>query len=103
MNWISVKDRLPDNNTYVLIHCDVDNWFDSDDQRGVKFRVAKFVRGLSVAEREKLPDNHSRKKTIKGSDEHGNNLLPYCWYQFGPGSLFGQDVDYWMPILELST
>ena len=37
---------------------------------------------------------HKRSTTIKRSDEHGNNLVPYCWVIDGH-TVFGQDIKYW--------
>lgn len=73
--WISVKDKLPPANTYVLVHYSGGNHRDGDDQFGCECRVMKFVKDSNM--------------------EVGNNLRPYRWLEFGPGSLFGQDVDYW--------
>ena len=88
MTWISVKDRLPEDKTYVLIHITWDNCFDSDDQRGVNIKVAKFVR--------KTPFQLINYLQVSGD-------MPYSWQEFGPSSFRGKDVDYWMPISELPT
>lgn len=94
---ISVEDWLPVDGTWVLAHYNGDNW------KGQYWIVAVFVRGLSIADREALPDDHARKHTIHAEDEHGNNRRPYCWRGSGPGVQFGQDVDYWMALPEIPT
>jgi len=119
MNWISVKDKLPEPNKYVFIrHC-LTNWKDPDHQSGVQYDVAKFVRGISLEERKlmkegKLPSSkssgwclsdgwkeHERWQIYRSEDEHGNNSVPYDWETFGPMKYFGQDVTHWMPIPEI--
>lgn len=97
---ISVNDRLPKDKTYVLVHVNRDNWIDRDDPKNVCFKVMKFVRGISKEERDTMPDCE-RKRWIRPEDEYGNNLKPYYWREFGPGSEFGQNVDYWMDLPEL--
>ena len=99
IDWISVKEKLPENNQRVLI------WNGGVD-------VATFKRGISEEERElmkqgKLEDckeggwclsvgytMHKRSSVIKGYDEWGNNLVPYGW-DVGITVLFGQDISYW--------
>lgn len=96
MDKISVEERLPKENQYVLIHLTKSNWGDSDDPDGNRYwKVAKFVRGLSEEARAKLPNTDERKKTYTGADEWGNNAVPYRWEEFGPGDYFGQEVDWW--------
>ena len=94
---------LPRDGQYVLAHVNYDNWGDDDDPVGHRYyKVVKFVRGISIAERAALPDNTDRRKTtVTGADEAGNNRRPYCWEEFGPGSFFGQDVDCWYDLSEL--
>lgn len=101
MEIISVKDKLPENKTYVLAHYNRRNWHDSDDINGCLWKVVKFIRGLSIEDRQNLSIDNPRRNRYKGSDEFGNNEKPYCWYEFGPGSFFGQDVDYWSPLPEI--
>lgn len=96
MGLIHTSEDLPSNNQYVLIHLTIDNWGDMDDPNGDRYwRVAKFKRGLSDEERSLLPDDDRRKITYRGEDQWANNLVPYCWDEFGPDSHFGQDVDLW--------
>ncbi len=99
--WISVKDRLPEGGKYVLCRHTRGTWRDSQDQENVNCVVLKFVRGISIAEREKMAwDSSDRKRIYKSEDEHGNNQRPYNWQEFGPDSFFGQDISHWMPLPE---
>jgi hypothetical protein len=99
MQIISTEDALPKDRTYVLIHLSDPPWSDGDDTVGLKWTVAKFVRGITMEERANiLPP---RSTSYQGCDVHGNNLKPYCWREFGPSTHFGQEVDYWceLPLL----
>jgi hypothetical protein len=99
MKMINVKVKRPNNNQYVLVHLIKDNWGDDDDPDGNRyFKVVKFIRGISTEERDKLLDSDQRKVTYRSGDEGGNNKVPYTWNEFGPGSYFGQEVDYWMEL-----
>lgn len=124
MEKISVKDRLPEPNSYVLIHLTKDNWHDKDDPAGKRYwRVAKFIRGISEQDRERMrageiedgeeigmifqtppgiwKEIKSRRSSVyKSEDEHGNNAVPYCWDEFGLSKHFGQEVDYWCELPE---
>lgn len=93
-----VKDELPIENEYVLIHLTKDNWGDNDDPEGKRYyRVAKFEKGISQKQREMLvKKKDSRGNTYDRADEHANNEVPYCWKEFGPSCFFGQEVDFWV-------
>lgn len=102
--WISVKDRLPEENEYVVIWCKGD------------CQIARIERGISEEERSammrgELPDPkvycygkdgvtaHKRSSLYYGCDVHGNNTVPYRWKaNGGPMDWFGQDVTHWMPL-----
>ena len=84
--WTSVKDKLPENNQYVLAIHNRGTWRDSDDPVKVNYVVLKFVRGTTTGQGQ--------------NDMQGNNLVPYGWNSFGPDHFFGQSVDYWMPLPE---
>lgn len=105
MDWISVKECLPEEGVPVLIYL------------GGSVEVARIEKGISMEEREKmksgeLPDKEEfgyvpgippfilkRSSAFKGADEFGNNAVPYRWYaQSGPMQWFGQRVSHWMPI-----
>lgn len=114
--WIAVADRLPDENKYVLIHLKPEcvNWNDPADMTGVYFKVAKLVRGISLEERAAmragtipnpvvLHHMSRRSEIVTSADQTQNNLVPYLWATFGPGSFFGQYVDYWIEIPPLAT
>ncbi len=94
MNPTSVKDKLPPDRTYVLVHYTGGNWHDKDHQAGCEWKVAKFIRGISKATRAAMFES-DRKAMYYSEDEQGNNQKPYCWDEFGSGKLFGQDVDFW--------
>lgn len=121
MNWISIKDKLPEEGKYVLARHNRGTWHDSTDQDNVNCVVVKLVKGISMEERKlmedgKLPNpkeisvhydgswnkpiytSSERCKIYKGEDEHGNNQVPYNWQMFGPDSFFGQTITHWMPI-----
>ena len=118
MEWISVKDRLPDEGKYVVVRHNRGTWHDSTDQENVNCVVAKLVIGLSQEEREKMkaglmPENTEcgwclsdgwtdtpRYLVYKREDEHFNNKKPYCWNTFGPNSFNGQEITHWMPLPE---
>jgi len=105
--WIPVADdSLPDEGEEVLV------WDGC-------YRIAKIEKGISVDERERMkrgeiPDPEEwgwnvaegyfrvrRSEAYKACDEQGNNEKPYCWHvDNGKGTLFGQDVKYWMPLPE---
>lgn len=74
--WINIKDELPPLNRYVLIRHKLTNHFDSHDQLGVQYDVAKR----------------------RTAQEFGNNHRDYEWTTFGPMTYFGKDVDFWMEI-----
>ena len=104
--WISVEDRLPEENVAVLI------WSGS-------ISIAKLEKGITMAEREAMKKGEvddpkdlgwtssngwfwiKRSDSMRPCDEWGNNLKPYCWETVGSiGQHFGQDVKYWMPLPE---
>lgn len=100
MPFFLASERLPENNEYVLVHLVKDNWGDSDDPHGKRYwKVAKFVRGISKEEREKMKNGeiqdpvdvgytcptppgvwvvheNKRSSAYYGADEDGNNLVP---------------------------
>jgi hypothetical protein len=73
--WISIKDKLPPLNKYVLGVYTKAPWFNEDDQEHVNFVIVY---------RQQYPIE-------------ANNLVSYRWkhhcYHF-----FGQDIEYWMPL-----
>lgn len=99
MKWIHVSDRLPKNNTYVLILLNITNWIEQDDPDNVYCRVAKFERGRTKEQLDKLEELGCWSVTAR--DQEGNNKMPYHWEEFGPAQYFGQQVSYWMPLPEL--
>lgn len=101
MKLISTQDRLPNDRTYVLIHLPDRPWGDSDDEVGKRWKVAKFIRGISDKEREALPLSDERRNRYRGADKWSNNTVPYNWESFGPDSYDGQEVDYWCELPEI--
>ena len=96
MKKILRTDRLPENGQYVLAYFPNRPWGDLDAKNNEhKLVVVKFLQGISIKERENLPDTHERKKLYSSFDEWGNNKVPYCWKPFGPGSFFGQEAEWW--------
>ena len=101
--WISVDDRLPEENEYVMI-------WDGE------WQVAKIEKGISEKERELMKNGEindpveigwnatdgyfklKRSEAYRVCDEGWNNRVPYCWYVNGKMKLFGQNVTHWMPL-----
>jgi hypothetical protein len=124
MNWISTKDKLPEEGKYVLARHNRGTWNDRDDQENVNCVVVKLKKGISKEERELMKSGKLESKTIKiidcgglwggtsrsvprhnitrAEDEEGNNLVPYNWSSFGVDSFFGQTITHWMPIEPLN-
>jgi hypothetical protein len=113
--WISTKDHLPEEGKYVLARHNRGTWHDSTDQENVNCVVVKLKRGISEDQRTKMKKgelsdpiiprisncgavNFLRSSIYSKEDEHDNNLVPYCWIQFGPDDFFGQTITHWMPI-----
>lgn len=96
--WCHVDDYLPEPNQYVLAIYNGNNWIDEHDMQRCKCVVVKFKKGLSIKERNAMPQC-DRKRTYFEEDEFGNNIKPYCWRTFGSLCLFGQEVIYWKPII----
>lgn len=78
MKWIRTTDRLPEFGRYVLARHNRGTWIDDDPN--VNCVVVKRV-----------PDYN----------QGGNNLMPYTWFEFGPDSFWGQEIDWWMEIPEV--
>lgn len=99
MKWISVEQALPINGQAVLVRRVGDNWnadhYLADGQLRHIWRwvACRFIRG-----RTKDEVRASGYSTME--DQIGNNERPYCWKEFGPGCLFGQDVSHWVAITD---
>ena len=98
MNWISTKDRLPEEGKYVIVRHNRGTWIDDTDQANVNCVIAKMKKGLSLKAREELDLRSERARTYRSEDEDGNNLVPYYFKSFGLDSFFGQTITHWMPI-----
>ena len=102
--WISVDERLPDENEYVMI------W-------DGKWQIAKIEKGITEKERALMMNREiddpveigwnltngyfqlRRSDSYRACDEGWNNNVPYCWYvNGGMAKLFGQNVTHWMPL-----
>ena len=96
MEIYSRADKLPQHNQYVLAFFPDSPWHDPHSKEGKhKWVVVKFVRGISEQERDALPNTDDRKWTFRPEDEQSNNIVPYYWRPFGPGSFFGQSASLW--------
>ena len=99
--WISVEDRLPEENEYVMIWCG-------------ECQIARIEKGISEEQRNAMKRGElddpcetgwtlssgyftlKRSQSYKACDEQGNNRVPYCWYaNDGPMKWFGQEVTHW--------
>ena len=88
------KQELPNDNEYVLAYFPHRPWSSPNTQQH-KWVVVQFIKGLSKSDRNLLSDDNPRKRTYSFGDEEGNNLVPYEWDTFGPGSFFGQEASCW--------
>ena len=97
MHWVPCEEALPQNGQAVLVRYAADNWLrdhtlaDGQKRKHWRWQAAQFIRGRSAA-------NARRMGVYRMQDEFGNNQRPYCWDEFGPGSLFGQNVTHWAAI-----
>ena len=99
--WISVDDRLPNENQYVMIWCG-------------ECQIARIEKGISEEQRKAMRRGElddpcetgwtsssgyftlKRSQSYKACDEQGNNQVPYCWYANGGSKKwFGQEVTHW--------
>jgi len=85
MKWISVKDGLPEYGQAVVVRRCEDNWesthtlADGSEHKIWRWQAARFA---------------------KCSGHEPNNHTDYKWVEFGPGTLFGQDVSHWCAITD---
>lgn len=109
-NWISVNDRLPDENEMVIICLDNN-----------KITIAEIKMGITKEERElmkcgeikspieewcRFPEGGEvetnltpRHESFYFYDETENNSVPYGWIsEYGLEKWHGQDVKYWQPL-----
>ena len=78
MKWIKTTEKLPELGQFVLARHNLETWLDDDPN--VVCVVVKRVPYYFP-----FPSN---------------NLKPYTWEPFGPGSFNGQDIDWWLEIPE---
>lgn len=97
MKWVSVLDALPEHRQAVLIRYAPDNWLRPHTVAGGskhdiwRWQAAIFLKG-------KTAEEVAASGWGSHADQQGNNKLPYTWEEFGPGSIFGQDVTHWAAI-----
>ena len=116
--WIKTSDEIPPEGKYVL-----GLYRTKDDQKNATYVVIKMVKGISMADREKMErgeiqnpidgpnwclsqgDTYSlRSKVYTSDDEWGNNLVPYSFYASDAGKrFFGQTITHWQPIDDAPT
>ena len=108
INWINVKDELPNDQEEVAV------------VYGYRIEYVKFLKGISKAEREQMKhgeiDNpivglwgpvsgyveSKRSESYRAADEDGNNKKPYCWYVSSAGAnINGQEITWWAKIPHL--
>ena len=99
MKWHLTEKELPEENRLVIAYVPNRNWH-WNGKGDIHYALVWLVKGISQQEREKLPLNDKRKNTIYSRDEYGNNLVPYCWEEFGPAHFYGQEVKAWAYIEE---
>ena len=101
----NVKNRLPENGEYVLAYVNRNTWYDVQDKFNNRYwKVVKFITGISIDQRTYLKNiNNERSSIYKFGDEHGNNLVPYAWKEFGPSSFFGQEITIWASLPNITT
>ena len=82
MKWNNASETLPQDGERVLA-------WDGN------YHVVTFRRGISLKEREQLPDTDERKRTYYTYDEGCNNQRPYSWKGECHLEIFGQDIRAW--------
>lgn len=94
MKWHLTEEELPEEKRLVIAYVPARcwNWHGKGD---IHYALVWLVKGISQQEREKMPLTNKRKYNIYSQDEYGNNLVPYCWEEFGPNYFFGQEVKAW--------
>lgn len=88
------SDKLPNDNEYVLAYFKDRPWLVRGTNQH-KWVVVRFVKGLSVKDRDALPNSDKRKNTYTFCDEWSNNEVPYAWDALGGGQFFGQEITCW--------
>lgn len=94
------KHDLPEDKEYVLAYFPDRPWEGPENNKH-KLVVVQFIKGISKEERTQLPSCCIRKTSYRSGDEYSNNLVPYAWEPFGPGSFFGQECTKWWYLPEI--
>lgn len=87
--------EFPSDGQYVLGRIIDRPWLDNSDKDGNRFFVVvRFCRGR--------PESKIHDGECRFADQHGNNLVPWRWDAFGPGSFFGQEIEEWWDLQEIT-
>lgn len=98
--WIKCKERLPNDNEWVLGY--IDSIHRGDDLPACA--IVKIRKGITVAQRENMAlCNDRRAKVYRFGDECDNNKVGYAWITDGPMTYFGQEILYWQPLPKIPT
>ena len=99
--WHYTKDKLPEPYKACVIWVPNRPWEWEEVGSGIFYKVAIFVPGLSLKEREKMKECKRKHEWYKYDEGSGNNAVPYGWEEFGPDFYFGQEVIAWTYIEEI--
>lgn len=96
--WISVKDRLPEVETEVLIAC---------DRNGYRFVCPAIYEDGTVLTQDSIWNWYELENYGTYSEENDDYFIPECWWesrQFTPDDVYNNPVDcavtHWMPLPE---
>lgn len=97
--WISVKDRLPEVETEVLIAC---------DRNGYRFVCPAIYEDGTVLTQDSIWNWYELENYGTYSEENDDYFIPECWWenrQFTPDDVYNNQVDcsvtHWMPLPSL--
>lgn len=97
MTWVSVDDALPEDGQAVLVCRSANNWHMSHTlANGEKRKLWRWT--ACIFRKGRTREEAELAGVYRAQDQAFNNAKPYCWEEFGPGCLFGQDVSYWCAI-----
>lgn len=96
--WISVKDRLPEVETEVLVAC---------DRNGYRFVCPAIYEDGTVLTQDSIWNWYELENYGTYSEENDDYFVPEGWWenrQFTPDDIYNSPVDcavtHWMPLLE---
>lgn len=101
------KGEFPPEGKYIAVYVNNRPWLDSDDRSGVYWKIVKTKYGITGEERLRLAESEKfsdrlRANQYRPEDEGMNNQKPYRFEEFGPDSFFGQEVDIWFELPDIS-